>query len=121
VGDAGCFRDPITAHGITDALRDAELLARAVMCGTDAALAGYEATRDEAALGLFEISDAIASFAWDLDRVKELHQALTRQMAIEVEMLRALARAPLADPDHRPAASPQARGRAPQAVLEVLP
>ena len=25
------FKDPITAHGITDALRDAELLARAVL------------------------------------------------------------------------------------------
>ena len=31
VGDAGYFKDPITAHGITDALRDAELLARAVL------------------------------------------------------------------------------------------
>src|ERR1700693_3069958 len=30
VGDAGYFKDPITAHGITDALRDAELLARAI-------------------------------------------------------------------------------------------
>jgi len=121
VGDAGCFRDPITAHGITDALRDAELLARAVMRGTDAALAEYEATRDEAALELFGISDAIASFAWDLDRLKDLHMALTRQMAIEVEMLRALDRAPLADHDHRPAASPQARGRPLQAVLEAEP
>ena len=31
VGDAAYFKDPITAHGITDALRDAELLARAVL------------------------------------------------------------------------------------------
>src|SRR5690606_7663674 len=31
VGDAGYFRDPITAHGITDALRDSELLAQAVL------------------------------------------------------------------------------------------
>ena len=30
VGDAGYFKDPITAHGITDALRDAEILARVV-------------------------------------------------------------------------------------------
>jgi flavin-dependent dehydrogenase len=29
VGDAGYHRDPITGHGITDAFRDAELLARA--------------------------------------------------------------------------------------------
>jgi hypothetical protein len=33
VGDAGYFKDPLTAHGITDALRDAELLARAVIDG----------------------------------------------------------------------------------------
>src|SRR4029079_8291231 len=31
VGDAGYFKDPLSAHGITDALRDAELLARAVL------------------------------------------------------------------------------------------
>ena len=31
VGDAGYFKDPITSHGITDALRDAELLARAII------------------------------------------------------------------------------------------
>src|SRR5919202_7096005 len=31
VGDAGYYKDPITAHGITDALRDAELLARAIL------------------------------------------------------------------------------------------
>ncbi|MCA9671826.1 MAG: NAD(P)/FAD-dependent oxidoreductase, partial [Myxococcales bacterium] len=33
VGDAGYFRDPITAQGISDALRDAELLARAIARG----------------------------------------------------------------------------------------
>src|SRR5439155_635554 len=38
VGDAGYFKDPLTAHGITDALRDAELLARAIMKGTSSAL-----------------------------------------------------------------------------------
>ena len=31
VGDAGYFKDPITTHGMTDALRDAELLANAVL------------------------------------------------------------------------------------------
>ena len=31
VGDAGYWKDPISAHGLTDALRDAELLARAVV------------------------------------------------------------------------------------------
>ena len=46
VGDAGYFKDPLTAHGITDALRDAELLARAVAEGGDDALADYQSTRD---------------------------------------------------------------------------
>ena len=31
VGDAGYFKDPLTAHGITDALRDADLLSRAIV------------------------------------------------------------------------------------------
>ena len=34
VGDAGYHRDPITGHGITDAFRDAELLADALDAGT---------------------------------------------------------------------------------------
>ena len=31
VGDAGYFKDPITTHGLTDALRDAEILSDAVL------------------------------------------------------------------------------------------
>ena len=31
VGDAGYFKDPLTSHGLTDALRDAELLTRAII------------------------------------------------------------------------------------------
>jgi flavin-dependent dehydrogenase len=90
VGDAGCFRDPITAHGITDALRDAELLARAVLSGSDGALARYESERDGASAELLSLSDEIASFEWDLDRVRELHRALTDEMAREVSALRSL-------------------------------
>lgn len=39
VGDAAYFKDPLTAHGITDAFRDAELLAAAAAEGTEAAFA----------------------------------------------------------------------------------
>jgi flavin-dependent dehydrogenase len=54
VGDAGYHKDPITAQGMRDALRDAELLAEAVATGLsgghhsalDHALAGYHAARD---------------------------------------------------------------------------
>jgi len=87
VGDAGYFKDPITAHGITDALRDAELLARAVARGTDQALAGYQSTRDELSRELFEITDAIAGFEWDLERLKPLHLSLSEAMSQEVKAL----------------------------------
>jgi flavin-dependent dehydrogenase len=87
VGDAGYFKDPLTAHGITDALRDAELLARAILAGGDEALASYQAARDAVSLGLFEVTDRIASFEWDLDEARRDHRALARHMAAEAEML----------------------------------
>jgi flavin-dependent dehydrogenase len=87
VGDAGYFKDPITAHGISDALRDAELLARAVARGTDSALVAYESTRDALSHELFEITDAIAGFEWDLERLKPLHLNLSKTMNHEVEAL----------------------------------
>jgi 2-polyprenyl-6-methoxyphenol hydroxylase-like FAD-dependent oxidoreductase len=83
VGDAGYFKDPLTAHGITDALRDAELLARAVGAGTDEALTEYQATRDRLIDGLFTVTDRIASFAWDLEEAKALHLALSKEMNAE--------------------------------------
>jgi menaquinone-9 beta-reductase len=84
VGDAGYFKDPITAHGITDALRDAELLARAVAEGTDTALNEYKTIRDHLSEGLFAITDEIASFAWDLARLRALHLSLSEEMTREV-------------------------------------
>lgn len=93
VGDAGYFKDPTTAHGITDALRDAQLLASALhraLTGAatpSAALAGYERVRDELSLPLFEMTDAVASFDWTLDEVQQLHLAMSEVMQREVEML----------------------------------
>jgi len=90
VGDAGYFKDPITAHGISDALRDAELLARAVVRGTEQALADYQATRDELSNDLFEITDEIAGFEWDLERLKPMHLGLSKTMNHEVKALLSL-------------------------------
>lgn len=87
VGDAGYFKDPLTAHGITDALRDAELVASAIDAGSDAALADYQEQRDAASLDLFETTDAIASFGWNLTEVRVLHEALARAMSREVKLL----------------------------------
>ncbi|HYV51187.1 MAG TPA: NAD(P)/FAD-dependent oxidoreductase [Dongiaceae bacterium] len=87
VGDAGYFKDPITAHGITDALCDAELLARAVGRGTDAALADYQSARDALSRELFEITDAIAGYEWDIEELKQLHLKLSKAMNREVEAM----------------------------------
>jgi flavin-dependent dehydrogenase len=83
VGDAGYFKDPLTAHGMTDALIDAELLARAVAHGSEGALAEYQRARDDRAMELFDVTDAIASYDWDLNRVAELHRSLSDEMKKE--------------------------------------
>jgi flavin-dependent dehydrogenase len=80
VGDAGYFRDPITAHGITDALREAEFLARAVADGREEDLAGYQEGRDARVRGLLDVTDRIASFAWDLAEVQTHHRVLAKEM-----------------------------------------
>ena len=94
VGDAGYFKDPITAHGLTDALRDAELLTAAVLSGTDEAIEAYQRQRDTQSLDLFQVTDEIASYTWTFDRIRELHQALSRAMAQEARVM--ATRGPLA-------------------------
>ena len=90
VGDAGYFKDPTTAHGITDALVDAEYLARAIGRGTDAALEEYALERDRRAEVIFGVTDRIATFAWTLDEVRALHKQLAAAMSDEVTALREL-------------------------------
>jgi 2-polyprenyl-6-methoxyphenol hydroxylase-like FAD-dependent oxidoreductase len=87
VGDAGYFRDPITAHGITDALRESELLARALIHSGDAGLASYAAARDARVRELLDVTDRIASFEWDLERAKSEHLVLSRAMNALVQQL----------------------------------
>jgi 2-polyprenyl-6-methoxyphenol hydroxylase-like FAD-dependent oxidoreductase len=95
VGDAGYFKDPISAHGLTDALRDAELLARAVIAADDdgdvsEALTDYQSTRDRLSLPLFETVDRIAGNSWDDDEIAALLLQLSSAMTDEVEALAAL-------------------------------
>lgn len=87
VGDAGYFKDPITAHGLTDAFRDAALLADAVCAGTAEALRRYESTRDLLSLPLLVATDALASLDWTLDEAQVLHGRIQAAMRAEVQML----------------------------------
>ena len=64
VGDAGYHLDPITAQGMLDAFRDAELLAGAVDRGLSGdlhdELLGYQRERDTAAMPMYELTATLA-------------------------------------------------------------
>jgi flavin-dependent dehydrogenase len=68
VGDAGYHRDAVTGYGISDAYRDAELLAvalhEALRGDTDerTALAGYQRRRNRALRGVFELTCSLAAY-----------------------------------------------------------
>jgi 2-polyprenyl-6-methoxyphenol hydroxylase-like FAD-dependent oxidoreductase len=67
VGDAGYHRDALTGHGMSDAYRDAELLATALdqaLCGDDpdTALARYQRQRDRALRRVFDLTVALAGY-----------------------------------------------------------
>jgi flavin-dependent dehydrogenase len=81
VGDAGYHRDPITGHGITDAFRDAELLATAIDQNRDD-LAPYQQTRDVMAREVFQLTRALADFPAPerfVDLQLQLSDALERE------------------------------------------
>jgi flavin-dependent dehydrogenase len=96
VGDAGWWKDPLSTYGITDAFRDAELLARAVVAGAGSehamrmALCRYQAERDRQALPMHPIVDRLASYQWRLDQAQQLLRELSSVMADDVEGIRAL-------------------------------
>ena len=87
VGDAAYFKDPLTAHGITDALRDAEGMATAALAGTFRALETYQRNRDAMSHDLFEISDEIASMKWSFPELQALHMRLNTVMKDEQDWL----------------------------------
>jgi flavin-dependent dehydrogenase len=89
VGDAGAYRDPATAHGITDAFRDAELLAGALVAvfeGTEPveAMRWYERRRDAASVPVLEATESIAALDWELAQLPDLHRRLSRALKAEM-------------------------------------
>ena len=96
VGDAGYFKDPISAHGISDALRDAELASIAVLGALGGertertAFGEYQLRRDTVSRRLFQVSDQISSYAWDGAAAQPLLRAMSSAMTDEVELLSSL-------------------------------
>lgn len=93
VGDAGSWKDPISAHGITDALRDAELLARALIAVFEGSaderesLSNYQATRDRLTLPLMRTADTIAAYEWTEHEIAPLLLRMSSVMADEVDAI----------------------------------
>ena len=82
VGDAGYHKDPITAQGITDGFRDAELLADAIddtfagRLSNEDALAGYEQKRNEAVMPMYQLTCDLAKLQPPPPQMQSLFGAL---------------------------------------------
>lgn len=93
VGDAGYTKDPISAHGISDALRDGELCALAVdnalrdPAEESNALRGYEELRDSLSRDMYRESAALAAYGWDATEASTRMRAISNAVHRECEAL----------------------------------
>ena len=95
VGDAGSFLDPLSTHGITDALRDAEMLARSVAESRGTlgdALSRYADERDRVVGAFFDVVDRLAGYGWDLAQVRRYLLELSAAMSEEADLIAASTR-----------------------------
>ena len=82
VGDAGYDKDPLTAQGISDAFIDAQNLAEALDAGfsgrrpLEAALAGYQAGRDDRAKPMYEFTCELARLEPSPPEMQQLFSAM---------------------------------------------
>lgn len=105
VGDAGSWKDPSSAHGLTDALRDAELLARAVLAIADGRLGDefgplreYERERDRLSRPILDASAEIGTHRWTEGRLIELLWTMNEAMTSEMELIRTFEDAAVPEP-----------------------
>lgn len=82
VGDAGYHKDPLTAQGISDAFRDAALLAAALDAGWSnrteltEALRDYETARNAASRPMYDFTCQLAALAPPSPRMQQMLEAL---------------------------------------------
>jgi flavin-dependent dehydrogenase len=82
VGDAGLFKDPAPGLGISDALRDARSLSRAILAGGARALEGYWRQRDVDSLELFYFARDMGA----LDYNNPLNQMVFAKLAARPDL-----------------------------------
>ncbi len=103
VGDAGYHKDPVTGRGISDAFRDAALLATAIDDGfserrpLEEALAGYEHKRNQASMPMYELTLQQVSFQPPPPEMEMLLPAIAASPEATSQFLGLLAGATKAD------------------------
>jgi len=94
VGDAGYFKDPASAHGITDAFVGAELLSDALVAAAEGAnpaeaLGTYQRQRDELAALLMPPVARLAGLDVDPDEAKSAFRSMNAALRAEYELMAA--------------------------------
>ncbi len=100
VGDAGYFKDPVSAHGITDALIGAELVADAIaacLAGDTEheALGSMQETRDTLAAEMMPAVAGAAALPSDMSDLKRAFRDMSRAMRHEWELIDSRFRVPV--------------------------
>jgi flavin-dependent dehydrogenase len=96
VGDAGYFKDPLSTHGMSDALRDAELLAMALVdalgggVAETTALTAFQRERDRLSTALFDVTERVAAHDWTEEELRHQLRELSAAMSDEIDTLLAL-------------------------------
>ena len=78
---------------MTDALRDAQLLADAVVAASSGqthervAMARYQSTRDRLSHRLLEATEAVAAYDWDTPTIQRLLREVSASMSDELDHL----------------------------------
>jgi flavin-dependent dehydrogenase len=97
IGDAGYHKDAVTAQGMTDAFRDAELISRAlddVFAGRrsqDEALADYERDRDGSTRLMFDLTCQLASHEPPAEEEIELFTSIASDQGASEDFVSVLA------------------------------
>lgn len=84
VGDAGYFKDPAAAHGLSDAFRDAELLTEAILSNR---LDTFGHVRDSLSMPLFNHIERLTSLDWDAAGSRQILIDIAMAMAAETHAL----------------------------------
>lgn len=96
VGDASHFKDPLSTHGIIDALRDSEFLAEATADTVGGsvpeveAFGRYQAIRDRLSKERSTATEVVSSYDWAPSELRPLLLALSAAMHDEVAVLATL-------------------------------